>query len=171
MAVAVGLGLLKNKKYRYLTLVDREPAKHRGIIPQQPQEIENVFGIAAGETILQTYNTDERCCGCGQNYRVILTDARITQRRKYIMRCCTCNHTDSMFFLSDISSIIDPVDPNCLHLCNPFYLLHFMVGVLCCSNRGKPVGLWGGFGLEIFTFDYRQVKNAIGNNSSSSDAS
>ncbi|CAF1651553.1 unnamed protein product, partial [Adineta ricciae] len=83
------------------------------VVVEQPPSINNVFTLASGERIAQTYDCDDSCCGFGSKYSVILTDGRIIQRQEQ-QRCgCTCGRVDSMFFLSDISGITDKVECRC----------------------------------------------------------
>ncbi len=71
------------------------------IIICQPTQIDNVFAIAPGERICQTYQCDERVCECGPVYTVTLTEARIIQRFQDYMCCCKGDYVDS----SKLSSV------------------------------------------------------------------
>lgn len=113
------------------------------VISEQPQDIKNVFTLASGERILNSYECDDRCCGFGPKYNVTLTDARIIQREKHLCFCCFYRaRADSMLFLSDISSITNKVEydnlvklicslciPNIVLCCMP--LLCFVCCALC----------------------------------------
>ncbi|CAF3572630.1 unnamed protein product [Rotaria socialis] len=139
---------------------------YRQAVVEQPQEIENVFRVSSDEKILQVYECDDRCCGCGPKYKVELTDARIIQRRKNKVCCCSCYHTDSMLFLSDISSVKDKPENDCRCLANPCSMLCCLFFtccpcIVCCLHRGIEVAFRGGFGQEVFTFSRSQVNDAL----------
>jgi hypothetical protein len=138
------------------------------VISEQPQDIENIFTLGSGEKILNTYECDDRCCGFGPKYVVTLTDARIIQREK--RRCCCCHgaRVDSMLFLSDISSIKNKVEYNCVHLIFGILLPNILLCCLpllctaCHCIKGVPITLHGPFGAEVFTLDRSVVLSALG---------
>ncbi len=125
-------------------------------INQQPQVINNVFGIVPNENILRVYECETGACGCGPKYTVTLTDARLIQRGQGCSCCETGPHIDTMLFLSDISSITDSV-----------------VGKGCCScgcgcdssccagTAAKQIGFTGPFGTLVFTFNVNDILNAL----------
>ncbi len=140
------------------------------VISEQPQDIKNIFTLAPGETILNTYECDASCCGFGPKYTVTLTDARIIQREKERFCCCCYGaHNDSMLFLSDISSVKNKVEWNSAN-CNCTTLLASLVclglPLLCvacnCCKKGVPITLRGSFGAEVFTLGRSEVISALG---------
>ena len=130
-------------------------------ITQQPARIDNVFSIVPGEAIRQIYECNQKTCGCGPVYTVVLTEARIIQRFEDHQCCCTGAKVDSMLFLSDISSIKTSVEGNCFRasncscvslLCFPIYLLCGLCRCCCSKDNPVPISLNGAFGNEVFTF-------------------
>jgi len=144
------------------------------IIIQQPTQIDNVFTITPEEHICQTYECDQRVCGCGPVYTVTLTNARIIERFQDYMCCCKGDYVDSMLFLSDISSIHSsgrgvnyrPCTCSCtlcyLVLCWPLEFLCCLCRCFCSNDIPIPVILNGPFGKEVFTFSHRTVLSALG---------
>ena len=151
----------------------RQPPILNYPVNQQPTRIDNVFSIVPGEAIRQTYECDQKTCGCGPVYTVVLTEARIIQRFEDHMCCCTGTKVDSMLFLSDISSIKTSVEGSCLRscdcscatiLCFPVYLLCGLCRCFCscCSkDSAVPISLNGAFGNEVFTFPHHSVSTAL----------
>ncbi|CAF1388967.1 unnamed protein product [Adineta ricciae] len=110
-------------------------------ITEQPDSFNTVFALAPQERISNIYECDDRRCGCGSQYTVALTNARIIQRRAdSCCGCCSQGYIDSMLFLSDISSISTRVNP---------------------TRNGMPLTLIGPFGSEVFTFSHQSFHNAL----------
>ena len=150
--------------------VARRPNPTYNPISEQPQAIDNTFQLGPGERIVQTYECDERCCGCGDNFTVTLTDERVIQRRQNKTCCCSGGNADLMVFLSDISAL--QIEKTCCKschcscdlcsllmccLCLPFFLCSG-----CCRNQGIPVSIDGAYGSRIFTFDRKSCIQAMG---------
>jgi hypothetical protein len=123
-------------------------------IQQQPQTINNIFGIVPNEKILHQYRSETGCCGCGSTYTITLTDARLIQRQEDCACCGTNPHVDQMLFLSDISSITDFVAGRCFSPCS-----------CCCSSScctsAKQIGFVGPSGTLVFTFNINDIQNAL----------
>ncbi len=139
-------------------------------VNQQPTQIDNVFSIVPGEAIRKIYQCDQKTCGCGPVYTVVLTEARIIQRFEDHECCSTGPKVDSMLFLSDISSIKTSVERNCLGscrfscasvLCFPIYLLCGLCRSCCSTDSPVPISLNGAFGKEVFTFSKQTVSTAL----------
>lgn len=119
---------------------------------------------------MRTYECDETCCGYGDEYSVVLTNARLIQRKKNKV-CCTCHTIDSMVFLSDIgaANLGQQACCNCkflsLKTCSTEFIMCLVLGWMCCwcscRNRGREIPFRGGFGQENFTFDTKDLREAL----------
>jgi len=112
---------------------------------------------------LKTYIYEQGSCGCGPTFSITLTDSRLIQRRQDCACCGAGPRSDTMLFLSDISTITDSVGgKSCSpRSCNPCSCSLCGCSSCCAAIGGKEIGLTGSFGTEVFTFASKDVSDAL----------
>jgi hypothetical protein len=68
----------------------------------------NSFNVFNGENLIQTFQYEQGCCGCGGTHFVTLTDQRILTRWEEYSACkCCCEpaRNDASTFLFDIAQL------------------------------------------------------------------
>jgi hypothetical protein len=144
----------------------RSSVQPESFIIRQPQAVDNAFALAPQEQIQRTYIKKPGGCGCGPTFTVHITNARIIQRRQDYSCCGTGEKTDSMLFLSDISTMSNTVmkRSGCPSLdCGSILccILLCFCEPCCRGQGGKEIGIRGAFGEEVFTFAKGDVSSAL----------
>ncbi|UJR14108.1 hypothetical protein I4U23_001104 [Adineta vaga] len=97
-------------------LMNRKTAYEMSILgsssPVTSQPTNSIFRISETEDLRQTYECEQKACGCGPTYTVDLTKTRLIQTRQDHLCGCQTDRSDSMIFLSDISYI--ETNPKCV---------------------------------------------------------
>lgn len=137
-----------------------------GPVTTQPKGIDNIFGLAENERVINVYECDDTCLGSGPKYNVTLTNARLIQRTLHKSCCCQCGTNDHMLFISDISSMSGSSSANscnCLQLPPIFWVFPCLLCLyVCCSCRKSiNISVHGPFGTQGFTVPMASAANAL----------
>jgi hypothetical protein len=127
----------------------------------QPMAVDSIFSLSPQERVLNVYEFDATCCGCGSQYTTTLTDSRVLQRRKCRQCCCTCGHSDYMLFLSDISQITDTREYKCCDCICCYCCCCLDYIYCCCCPLPYYIYLRGPFGSEAVAVAPRLANQAL----------
>ena len=132
-------------------------------VTHQPQgNVSNSFNVFNGENLIQNWQFDQGCCGCGGTHFVTVTDQRLLTRFEEYSACkCCCEpaRADSAIYLFDIAQLatVFARTAACGGLCS---------GCCCCCKKVGPNSLYA-FGafpthqIIVSSAHSAQVKHTI----------